>query len=155
MIGQGMIRRLSLFDQRCNDLVFLMQFPLCHVNAASGVPELFAVLSVCKTSVVGILMCNGAVVDLFGTSIADIRGLVEAITAFFFEVLAGLIAGGARSAFDTAEDDLAAESGKKYACIRFNGWKHQGFEDSKVALMSSIISELEKKKNLVRRLEKY
>lgn len=42
----------------------------------------------------------------------------------------------------------ATESGKKYACIRFNGWKHQGFEDSKVALMSSIISELEKKEKL-------
>lgn len=37
---------------------------------------------------------------------------------------------------------------KKYSCIRFNGWKHQGFEDSKVALMSSIISELEKKEKL-------
>jgi len=27
-------------------------------------------------------------------------------------------------------------------CIRFNGWKHQGFEDAKIALMSGIISEL-------------
>ena len=56
-------------------------------------------------------MCNGAVVDLLGTTIADIRSLVQAITAFFFEVLAGLIAGRARSAFDTAEDDLAADLG--------------------------------------------
>ena len=31
---------------------------------------------------------------------------------------------------------------KKYCCIRFNGWKHQGFEDSKIALMSAIVSEL-------------
>ena len=42
---------------------------------------------------------------------------------------------------------VSSQSGKKYACIRFNGWKHQGFEDSKIALMSSIVSELEKKKN--------
>lgn len=27
-------------------------------------------------------------------------------------------------------------------CIRFNGWKHQGFEDAKIALMSTIVSEL-------------
>jgi predicted KAP-like P-loop ATPase len=27
-------------------------------------------------------------------------------------------------------------------CIRFNGWKHQGFEDAKIALMSAIVSEL-------------
>lgn len=42
----------------------------------------------------------------------------------------------------------SSESGKKYSCIRFNGWKHQGFEDSKVALMSSIISELQRKEKL-------
>ena len=28
------------------------------------------------------------------------------------------------------------------ACIRFNGWQHQGFEDSKIALMSAIVSQL-------------
>ena len=41
-----------------------------------------------------------------------------------------------------------SEDGKKYSCIRFNGWRHQGFEDSKVALMSSIVSELQKKETL-------
>ena len=33
-------------------------------------------------------------------------------------------------------------------CIRFNGWRHQGFEDSKIALMSGIVSELTKKRKL-------
>lgn len=37
---------------------------------------------------------------------------------------------------------------KRYCCIRFNGWKHQGFEDSKIALMSAIVSELTAKENL-------
>ena len=41
-----------------------------------------------------------------------------------------------------------SDFGKKYSCISFNGWRHQGFEDSKVALMSSIVSELEKKETL-------
>ena len=36
----------------------------------------------------------------------------------------------------------------KYCCIRFNGWKHQGFEDSKIALMSAIVSELTTKEKL-------
>lgn len=49
---------------------------------------------------------------------------------------------------------ISSTSGKKYCCIRFNGWKHQGFEDSKVALMSSIISELEKKEKLGSKSEK-
>lgn len=38
--------------------------------------------------------------------------------------------------------------GKKYSCIRFNGWKHQGFEDSKIAIMSAIVSELTEKEKL-------
>lgn len=58
---------------------------------------------------------------------------------------------GKSSILEMVENNVkmsATESGKKYSCIRFNGWKHQGFEDSKVALMSSIISELEKKETL-------
>ena len=53
------------------------------------------------------------------------------------------------------------EDGKKYCCIRFNGWKHQGFEDSKITLMSAIVSELtakeklkEKAKNILEKLWK-
>lgn len=56
-------------------------------------------------------MCDSAVVDFFRTSIADIRSLVQLLTALLFKVLAGLIAGGARGAFDTAEDDFAAGIG--------------------------------------------
>lgn len=46
------------------------------------------------------------------------------------------------------------EDGKRYSCIRFNGWRHQGFEDSKIALMSSIIFELNKKEKLGAKSEK-
>ncbi len=41
----------------------------------------------------------------------------------------------------------------KFSCIRFNGWKHQGFEDSKIALMSAIVSELIEKENLGHKAE--
>lgn len=54
---------------------------------------------------------------------------------------------GKSSILEMVEDELSEESGElknKYCCIRFNGWKHQGFEDSKIALMSTIVSELEK-----------
>jgi predicted KAP-like P-loop ATPase len=34
-------------------------------------------------------------------------------------------------------------------CIRFNGWKHQGFEDAKIALMSAIVSELSENKKVI------
>ncbi len=58
---------------------------------------------------------------------------------------------GKSSILEMVEDEMkksASDSGEKYSCIRFNGWRHQGFEDSKVALMSSIVSELEKKEKL-------
>lgn len=58
---------------------------------------------------------------------------------------------GKSSILEMVENEVkktSSKSEKKYCCIRFNGWKHQGFEDSKVALMSSIISELEKKEKL-------
>ncbi len=40
---------------------------------------------------------------------------------------------------------MTSKEGKtpiKAASIRFNGWQHQGFEDSKIALMSAIVSQL-------------
>lgn len=33
----------------------------------------------------------------------------------------------------------------EYVIIRFNSWQYQGFEDAKIALMSAIVSQLEKK----------
>jgi len=40
------------------------------------------------------------------------------------------------------------EDEKDIECIKFNGWKHQGFEDAKIALMSAIVSELIEKRKL-------
>lgn len=58
---------------------------------------------------------------------------------------------GKSSILEMVDDQLenfSKSQGEKYCCIRFNGWKHQGFEDSKVALMSAIVSELTKKEKL-------
>lgn len=54
---------------------------------------------------------------------------------------------GKSSILAMVEDEL---SGQKdgIECIRFNGWKHQGFEDAKIALMSAIVSELTEKRKL-------
>ena len=108
MIDQDVIRRLSLLDQGRNDLIFLVQFPLRHVDAGSGIPELLTVFAVSKPGIVKIFMRDCAVIDLFGASVADIRSLVQTVAAFLFEVLAGLITGRTGSAFDTAEDNLTA-----------------------------------------------
>ena len=52
-------------------------------------------------------MGNRTVIDGFGTSIADIRSLVKAVTPFSDKISTGLITGGTGSAPDVAEDDLA------------------------------------------------
>ena len=52
-------------------------------------------------------MGNRTVIDGFGTSIADIRSLVKAVTPFPYKISTGLIAGRTRGAFDVTEDNLA------------------------------------------------
>lgn len=53
---------------------------------------------------------------------------------------------GKSSILEMIESDISKES--KYLCIKFNGWKHQGFEDAKIALIESIVSELVSEKSL-------
>jgi len=53
---------------------------------------------------------------------------------------------GKSSVLEMVEHEL--ESNKEVECIRFNGWKHQGFENAKIALMSNIVSELIEKRKL-------
>lgn len=53
---------------------------------------------------------------------------------------------GKSSVLEMVEDEFNDNS--DIECIKFNGWKHQGFEDAKIALMSAIVSELIKKRKL-------
>lgn len=53
---------------------------------------------------------------------------------------------GKSSVLEMVEDEFRGK--EKTECIKFNGWKHQGFEDAKIALMSAIVSELVVKRNL-------
>lgn len=47
--------------------------------------------------------------------------------------------------FDNHEDG----GNGRIKCVRFNGWRYQGLDDSKSALMGAIITELEKDKTIV------
>lgn len=53
---------------------------------------------------------------------------------------------GKSSVLEMVEDEF--NDNPDIECIKFNGWKHQGFEDAKIALMSAIVSELIKKRKL-------
>ena len=106
-----MIRRLSLFDQRRNDLILFVKFPLGHGDPGSGIPEFFAIFPVSEPCVIRVFVGDGAVTNLLGTAVADIRSTVKSHAALFFEVDAGLITGRAGSAFDSAQDNLSAGVG--------------------------------------------
>lgn len=45
----------------------------------------------------------------------------------------------------TVEDSDVKGETIEFVSIRFNSWQYQGFEDAKIALMSAIVSQLEKK----------
>lgn len=53
---------------------------------------------------------------------------------------------GKSSVLEMVEDEFCPE--KNIECIKFNGWKYQGFEDAKIALMSAIVSTLVEKRKL-------
>lgn len=53
---------------------------------------------------------------------------------------------GKSSVLEMLEDEF--NDNPDMECIKFNGWKHQGFEDAKIALMSAIVSELIEKRSL-------
>lgn len=68
---------------------------------------------------------------------------------------------GKSSILAMIEEQFPSNDDDTVVCIRFNGWKHQGFEDSKLALMSAILSEItrhrkmsEKAKDVVKKLWK-
>ena len=103
-----MIGRLSLFDQRGNDLILFVKLPFSHVDPCSGIPEFFPVFPVSEPGVIRVFVSNGAVIDFFRTAVADIRSPVKPYAALFFKVSAGLVAGRAGCAFDSAQDNFAA-----------------------------------------------
>ena len=102
-----MIRRLSLFDQRGNDPILFVKFPLGHVDPGSGISEFFPVFPVSKPCVIRVFVGDGAVTDLFGTAVADIRSPVKSYAALFLKVSASLVAGRTGCAFDPAQDNLS------------------------------------------------
>lgn len=45
--------------------------------------------------------------------------------------------------------ETTLDEDKKVLCIKFNGWRFQGFEDAKIALLEGIVTELVEKRSLL------
>jgi hypothetical protein len=56
-------------------------------------------------------MGNRTVIDSFVTAIANIRGFVQPVAAFLYEILTGLITGRTRGTFNITENDFVAGIG--------------------------------------------
>ena len=108
MVRNDLVRRLSLFNQRADNPIFLVKFTLRHVDARTGILKAFPIFAVSKPGIVSVFVCDGAVRNLFITAITDIRGFIESAAAFLFKVRAGLVAGRTGSTLDTAKEDFPA-----------------------------------------------
>ena len=84
---------------------------LGHVYAGTGIYQCLTVYPVGIDGIVPVLAGNGASAQYLGTSVADIRGLIKAVTALPDKVRTVLVAGGTGSTLYTAEDDLVAYIG--------------------------------------------
>ena len=81
MVGDDLIRGLSLGNQGTDNFIFKTQF-------MSGETDAGTVYKLCA-------------------AIADIRGPVQTVTAFFFKIRACLVAGGAGSTFHATENNFS------------------------------------------------
>jgi hypothetical protein len=111
VIRKYLIGRLSLGNQRGDNLILFTEFMPRHADAGTGIAELISIFPVSEFGIVSIFVCNRTAVDLFITAVADIRSLVQTFTTFFLEIPAGLVTGRTGSAFDPAQDDLVAGIG--------------------------------------------
>lgn len=68
--------------------------------------EFLTVFPVCKPGVVFIFVSDGTVAGFRVTAIADVRSLIKSGATLLLKIVAGLVAGGAGSAFDPADENL-------------------------------------------------
>lgn len=111
MVGDNLVRRLSLLNERRDDSVFFTKFLPGKIDSSPGIRELFTVFSIRKSRIVCIFVSDSTVINRLRTPIADIRGPVQTIASFLFKVLAGLIACGTGRTLHTTKNELAAGIG--------------------------------------------
>ena len=78
-----------------------------ETDAGTGVRKRFPIFTVSSFGIVVIFVSNRAMVYKLCAAIADIRGPVQTVTAFFFKIRACLVAGGAGSTFHATENNFS------------------------------------------------
>ena len=90
MVGDDLIRGLSLGNQGTDNFIFKTQFMSGETDAGTGVRKRFPIFAVSSFGIVVIFVSNRAMVYKLCAAIADIRGPVQTVTAFFFKIRACL-----------------------------------------------------------------
>lgn len=120
MVGDDLIRGLSLGNQGTDNFIFKTQFMSGETDAGTGVRKRFPIFAVSSFGIVVIFVGNRAMVYKLCAAIADIRGPVQTVTAFFFKIRACLVAGGAGSTFHATENNFSTGIRVNVNCAREN-----------------------------------
>ena len=78
-----------------------------ETDAGTGARKRFPIFAVSSFGIVVIFVGNRAMVYKLCAAIADIRGPVQTVAAFFFEIRACLVAGWAGSTFHATENNFS------------------------------------------------
>lgn len=109
MVDDDLIRGLPLGNQGTDNFIFKTQFMSGETDAGTGVRKRFPIFAVSSFGIVVIFVGNRAMVYKLCAAIANIRGPVQTVAAFFFEIRACLVAGGAGSTFHTTENNFSTD----------------------------------------------
>ena len=111
MVGDDLIRRLSLEHKRRDDTILFTPFMTRHVDPGAGINELFAVHPVGVYGIVSVLARDRAPADRLRAPIADIWCLIQTVAALPDKAGAVLVTDSTGTALNATENDLVAYVG--------------------------------------------
>lgn len=76
MIRNNLVWRLSLQNERSDNLILLPQLLFGHADTGPGIRQGIPILTIRKFGIIVIFVSNRTVIDLFIASVANIRSFV-------------------------------------------------------------------------------
>ena len=107
MSYKDLIWRLSLFKQRSDYSIYLMETAYGEMDSGSRIGQQLSILTICKKGIIAILMRYSTFGMAFIASVADIGGTSKPAAVLLIKVLAMLIAAWTGFALDVAELDFS------------------------------------------------
>ena len=109
MVGEDVIRRLTLFDKGPEDEIHSVNLRPGHGDALSGGGKKFLVLALSESSIIVVLIRDMTAISWLVTAVTDKGSLFHSGTMLEDEVPAGLVTEVAVAAQIVTDDELAAD----------------------------------------------